>query len=92
MFRTGLADVLVCCRALDEGIDVPEAECAILSASTSSHRQRVQRLGRVLRLSKDKELAHIYTVYVSESERDKLIKETSRLEGVAETSWMEMSR
>ncbi len=91
MFRSGQADILVCCRALDEGIDVPEAECAILAASTSSHRQRVQRLGRVLRTHTGKELALIYTLYTSDSEELKLSHETNLLEGVASTRWLKMS-
>ena len=92
MFRSGQIDILVCCRALDEGIDVPEAECAILAASTSSHRQRVQRLGRVLRKHEGKESAQIYTLYVSESEERKLVLETNLLEGVATTRWLEMTQ
>lgn len=90
MFKVGMADVLVCCRALDEGIDVPEADCAILAASTSSHRQRVQRLGRVLRVHKDKERAQIYTVYATQQEAQRLLEETGQLEGVAETRWLEL--
>lgn len=89
MFRTGLADVLVCCRALDEGIDLPEAECAILAASTSSHRQRVQRLGRVLRTHKAKDLAVVYSLYATEQERESLVSESKRLDGVAKTTWLE---
>lgn len=91
MFKVGMADILVCCRALDEGIDVPEAECAILAASTSSHRQRVQRLGRVLRLSPSKESAEIYTIYASDQELEKLMKEEALLEGVSTTKWLEMT-
>jgi superfamily II DNA or RNA helicase len=92
MFKVGQLDVLVCCRALDEGIDVPEAECAILVASTSSHRQRVQRLGRVLRTHEDKDLAEIYTVYVTEQEEARLLKETGDLYEVASVRWMELSK
>jgi len=91
MFKSGQADTLVCCRALDEGIDVPEAECAILAASTSSHRQRVQRLGRVLRTHEHKEIAEIITLYVSDQEEERLAKETAALLGVASTRWMELS-
>jgi superfamily II DNA or RNA helicase len=91
MFKVGMADILVCCRALDEGIDVPEAECAILAASTSSHRQRVQRLGRVLRLSRNKESAEIYSLYASDQELEKLKKEEALLDGVSTTKWLEMT-
>jgi superfamily II DNA or RNA helicase len=92
MFKSGQSDVLVCCRALDEGIDVPEAECAILAASTSSHRQRVQRLGRVLRTHQDKDLALIYTIYVSDQEQERLVAETGNLAEVASIKWLEMSQ
>jgi superfamily II DNA or RNA helicase len=91
MFKVGQLDVLVCCRALDEGIDVPEAECAVLVASTSSHRQRVQRLGRVLRTHEDKDLAQIFTIYVTDQEQGRLLTETSDLSEVASVRWMEMS-
>jgi superfamily II DNA or RNA helicase len=92
MFKSGQCDVLVCCRALDEGIDVPEAECAVLAASTSSHRQRVQRLGRVLRTHKDKDLALIYTLYASDGEQDRLLNETNSLGEVAAVKWMELTK
>jgi superfamily II DNA or RNA helicase len=48
-FRTGESPVLVSVKSLIEGIDVPEADIGISVASTSSVRQRVQSLGRVLR-------------------------------------------
>lgn len=90
-FKSSQADVLVCCRALDEGIDVPEAECAIISASTSSQRQRVQRLGRVLRLHDSKDHAQVYSLYVTDSEEKKLLQELHNLEGVAQVRWLGMS-
>jgi superfamily II DNA or RNA helicase len=92
MFKVGQLDVLVCCRALDEGIDVPEAECAVLVASTSSHRQRVQRLGRVLRTHDEKEFAQIFTVYVTDQEEAKLLHETTNLSEVASVKWMKLSK
>ena len=90
LFRRGFVDMLVCCRALDEGIDIPEADSAILVASTSSTRQRVQRLGRVLRVHSSKQLATIYTVYASDHEEERLANEVGRLEGVASVKWLEM--
>lgn len=48
-FRTGRASVLVSVKSLIEGIDVPAADVGISVASSSSVRQRVQSLGRVLR-------------------------------------------
>lgn len=54
-FRRGLARVLVAVRSLDEGIDVPDASIAVIASGSRSPRQRIQRLGRILRRSGDKE-------------------------------------
>ena len=92
MFRDGQLDALVACRALDEGLDVPGAERAVISASTASTRQRIQRIGRVLRKAVGKELAQVYTIFATESEARNLGAEESELEGVASISWLEVSR
>ena len=84
-------DVLVACRALDEGIDVPRADFGIISASTSSIRQRIQRLGRVLRPHSDKKAALVATMYVLPSEAEVLRLESEKLEGVAEVRRFEAS-
>jgi len=48
-FASGSTPVLVAVRALDEGIDVPAADLALIVSGTTSPRQRVQRIGRVVR-------------------------------------------
>lgn len=87
LFRKGLFDVLVCCRALDEGINVPEASMAVIASSTASQRQRIQRLGRILRKAKGKEAAYVYTLFATEEERKRLAAEASHLEGITSVSW-----
>ena len=87
LFRRGVFDVLVSCRALDEGIDVPEATLAIVASSTSSRRQRIQRLGRVLRPSRRKERAIVYTLYATPPEEQRLAQEARELRGLAEVRW-----
>jgi superfamily II DNA or RNA helicase len=62
LYRKGVFDVLVSCRALDEGINIPETQLAIIASATASERQRVQRLGRVLRPASGKTHALIYTL------------------------------
>lgn len=89
-FRRGMIEILVCCRALDEGVDVPEADVAIISASTSSSRQRIQRVGRVIRLHKNKEFAKIYTLYATEREENFLKGEELRLSSILKFRWFEM--
>lgn len=58
-FRNGNLPVLVAPRVLDEGVDVPDADIAIVLAAFRSRRQMVQRLGRVLRLKDDGRLANL---------------------------------
>lgn len=87
LFRKGLFDVLVCCRALDEGINVPEASVAVIASSTASQRQRIQRLGRILRTAKGKEHASVYTIFATEEERKRLEKEEASLEGITSVTW-----
>ena len=48
-FRSGATSSLVAVRTLDEGIDVPDAKVAVIAAGSTSVRQRVQRIGRVVR-------------------------------------------
>jgi superfamily II DNA or RNA helicase len=48
-FRVNGVSALLTCRVLDEGLDVPQIDAALLVASTQSRRQRIQRIGRALR-------------------------------------------
>ncbi len=66
-FRDGELRILVCCRALDEGIDAPGAGVGIVLSCTSVNRQRIQRLGRILRCREGKDFASLYYFYIPES-------------------------
>jgi len=92
LFRQGVFDVLVSCRALDEGMNVPETAVAVIASSTASHRQRIQRLGRVLRPSRGKDKAVIYTLFATVQEEKRLQNEAARLEDVASVAWATGSR
>jgi superfamily II DNA or RNA helicase len=92
LFRKGIFDVLVCCRALDEGVDAPEIEIAVIASSTASTRQRIQRLGRALRPSAGKAIATIYTLYAIRSEEERLIREASRIGEIAAVNWKQSKR
>ena len=48
-FSDGELPVLATSRVLNEGIDVPDAQVAIIVSGTGSVREHVQRLGRILR-------------------------------------------
>lgn len=90
LFRKGMIEILVCCRALDEGVDVPESEVAIIAASTSSNRQRIQRMGRVIRIHASKDVAKIYTIYITDREEEKLKLEEQELSSIAKFKWYVM--
>ena len=89
LYRMGVFDTLVTCRALDEGVNVPETNVAIIAASTASARQRIQRLGRVLRPAIGKERAKVYTIYNTKAEENRLLQESRSLIGTGEISWMQ---
>lgn len=69
-FKDGKINILVSCRALDEGFDVPAAETGIIVAGTSSVRQWIQRMGRILRKAPSKEYSKIYVVFIDTVEQD----------------------
>jgi superfamily II DNA or RNA helicase len=52
--------VLLAIRCLDEGVDIPTINKAIIVSSSQSPREFIQRRGRVLRRAPDKPLAHLY--------------------------------
>jgi len=52
-FRSGAYTKLVTGRVLNEGVDVPDANVAIVVSGSSTPREYIQRLGRVLRPKPD---------------------------------------
>jgi len=67
LFRSGAANILVSARTLIEGFDVPSADVGIIAASSTSRRQRIQTIGRLLRRPKDADSkrAVIHTLYIA---------------------------
>ncbi|WP_229657663.1 DEAD/DEAH box helicase [Thermocladium modestius] len=61
-FSEGRTRVLITTTVLDEGVDVPDADVAIIASGTGSPRQMIQRVGRVVRASPGKREARIYEV------------------------------
>lgn len=63
-FSSGLTEILVSMKCLDEGVDIPQAKQAIFCASTGNPRQFIQRRGRILRKHPSKDFAIIYDLVV----------------------------
>lgn len=59
-FKRGRIDALVAMKCLDEGVDIPLCSTAFILSSSRKRRQFVQRRGRILRKSPEKEKAVIY--------------------------------
>ena len=76
-FNSGEYPCLVSSRVLNEGVNIPEANVGIVLSGTSSVREHVQRLGRILRKAPEKK-AILYEVvtantvehFVSERRRE----------------------
>ena len=60
-FNEGSYPIVATSRVLNEGVNVPEANVAVILSGSASVREHVQRLGRILRKSGDKE-AQLYEV------------------------------
>lgn len=85
-FETGELQGLVAIRCLDEGVDIPAIQTAVILASSSNPRQFIQRRGRILRPYPGKQRATLFDMIVMppldretwEVERNLLRKELRR--------------
>jgi superfamily II DNA or RNA helicase len=66
-FREGTYSRVVTANVLDEGIDVPAANVAVLLSGSGSKREFTQRLGRVLRPTGDGDRATLYELVTEET-------------------------
>jgi superfamily II DNA or RNA helicase len=66
-FNEGTYRAIVTSKVLDEGIDVPEASLGVILSGSGSSREFIQRLGRLLRKSKNKEEARLIEIVSRET-------------------------
>ena len=66
MFRKGAVRCLVSSQVLNEGVDVPDADVAIVVGGRQGEREHIQRIGRVLRPVQGKS-ATVYELVVDKS-------------------------
>ena len=88
-YRNGDVPVLVSVKCLDEGLNVPLTEIGIITGGTSTRRQAVQRIGRILRGLEDK-TSKLYQLYVPGSkDYEWCLKRTQELQQSAEeVTWV----
>lgn len=85
--------IIFCIKCLDEGVDIPEINKAIIIASSKNPREYVQRRGRILRKHAGKSFACIYDFLVLPSNKwtnditdNSLESEIERLETFSKSS------
>ena len=64
LFKQKIVQALIAIRCLDEGVDIPQLETAIIMSSGSNPKEYIQRRGRILRKAEGKRYAHIYDFVV----------------------------
>ncbi|MBE9116587.1 DNA phosphorothioation system restriction enzyme [Lusitaniella coriacea LEGE 07157] len=77
-FERGELQGLIAIRCLDEGIDIPAIQNAVILASTSNPRQFIQRRGRILRPHPGKKRATLFDTIVIPPELDRETWEIER--------------
>lgn len=84
-FRESTNSVLISAKAIDEGVNVPDANIGIIIAGSKTTRQTVQRLGRILR-KKDGKKAVIHVLYCRNTvETFDMRKKEQMLRGAADS-------
>ena len=77
-FERGELQGLVAIRCLDEGVDIPAIQTAVILSSSGNPRQFIQRRGRVLRPHPGKERATIFDMIVLPPDLDREAIEVER--------------
>lgn len=71
-----MANVMLSVKALIEGVDVPSADIGIVRVSSSSIRQRIQTLGRILRTGEDaQQESTLYVLYARDTVDERIFEE-----------------
>jgi superfamily II DNA or RNA helicase len=73
-FREGDYARVVAANVLDEGVDVPDANVAVLLAGSGSQREFTQRLGRILRPKDDGGRALLYELVTEETAEERVAR------------------
>ncbi|MDC0526376.1 DEAD/DEAH box helicase family protein [Euryarchaeota archaeon] len=77
LYRKDKVNVMYSVKALVEGVDVPAADLGIVRVSSSSIRQRIQTIGRVLRKGDYNKEAEIWIIFVENTVDKNMFKSYS---------------
>ncbi len=82
-FLSGASRVVVTTTVLDEGVDVPDADVAVIVSGSGSKRQMLQRVGRVVRKAPGKTRARVYEI-VARGTIEEALSESRHVDDVIE--------
>jgi len=83
--------ILVTCKVLEEGFDVPECDTGVILATGANDRQLIQRVGRLLRPAPGKTRATVYFVYARGTHEEGAywrLRKLFRADDTKITSWL----
>jgi len=72
-FKSGMINVLCSTKALNQGLDVPDANMGIVCGLTSKSLPMIQRVGRLIRFQEDK-TGEVIILYIKDSQEEKWLK------------------
>lgn len=78
-YRAGKFNVILCTKVLDEGYNLPKVQVAIIMAGETNDIQTIQRMGRVLRKSKNKNRSELYQIFCKDTIEDEYAENRSKL-------------
>ena len=84
-FKDGSIRVLCSTKALNQGLDVPDASIGIVCGLTSKALSMIQRIGRLIRFQEGKK-GKVYILYVENSQEEKWLKNS--IKGLKNITWL----
>ena len=87
--RNNIYKILISVKALDEGLNVPDANIGIIFSGNSTSRQVIQRFGRLLRVKDNINSAILYQLYFKNTiEAKYIMKRMQHVEGYTSVEWI----
>ena len=74
LYLRGTAPILLSVKALIEGVNAPATDIGVIVAASTSPRQKIQSMGRVMRRYRGKETSRIYNLYVADTVDDAVFR------------------
>jgi len=76
-FKTKKKGILLSAKMFAEGVDLPDVDIGIIAAASSSVRQKIQTIGRIIRKSKQKEIAKIINIFIKDTSDERIFSKVN---------------